>query len=288
MQHLLWERHPNLRRPVVILAFEGWNDAGDAATLAVEYLAEEWGAERFASIDPEDFYDFTQVRPQVRVTEGSDKEIEWPEVELLSASVPGTNRDVVLIKGVEPQLRWRTFCSCIVQALRPLEPEMALMLGALLADVPHTRPVRVSGSSEDLELASALGVPNGNSYEGPTGILGVLGHSLSQAGIPTASFWASVPHYVQQVPSPPAALALLQRSAGVIGAHISPLEIQVAASEYVQQVSERVADDEDATAYVAELEAADDHDEPAPVPRADSEALTNEVERFLREQSDNS
>lgn len=283
---LRWHRRPELRRPLVVVAFEGWNDAGDAASLALAYLAQAWEAERFASVDPEEFYDFTETRPQVRLSDGVTRSIEWPEVELLSARIPvgagAGGRDVVLIRGVEPQLKWRTFCELLAGVARGFDAEMSVILGALLADVPHTRPVRVSGSADDDGLVARLGLAHSH-YEGPTGIVGILHHTLSQAGIPSASFWASVPHYVHQVPSPKAALALVERSASVLGASVNPLELRVAADEYERQVSERVADDDDAAAYVAQLEEADDADEAGePSFFADPERLAEEVERFLR------
>jgi len=285
-----WDRHPKLRRPLLVVAFEGWNDAGDAASLAVGYLANTWNATRFAWIDPEEFFDFTETRPQVRIVSGHTRDIEWPDTELLSAEVPGTGRDVVFVRGVEPHLKWRTFCSAITGAAQEIGVEMAVVLGALLADVPHTRPVRVSGNTNDRELAGRLGLGT-STYEGPTGIIGVISDSFQKAGISTASFWASVPHYVHQVPSPKAALALVERSAAMIGARVNPLELRVAAEEYERQVSERVADDEDAAAYVAQLEEADDAD---PNPRtmlgdlpADPGELADEVERFLRDHGSN-
>ena len=284
MEHLRWERRPELRRPIVVVAFEGWNDAGDAATLALGYLARTWNATRFATIDPEEFYDFTTTRPQVELVDGATRRVDWPEVELLSAAVPGTERDVILVRGIEPQLRWRTFCAEIVGALQTFNVDMTVILGALLADVPHTRPVRVTGTSEDSSVATQLGV-SPSTYEGPTGIVGVLHHALSTSGVPSVSFWAAVPHYIHQVPSPKAALALLERSAGVLGARIDPLDLRVAADEYVRQVSERVADDDDAAAYVAQLEEADDQEAPAVPPLGgDPSHLADEVEHFLRQQ----
>jgi hypothetical protein len=284
-----WERRPVLHRPLVVVAFEGWNDAGDAASLALTYLASTWNAERFAAIDPEEFYDFTATRPQVKLVDGATRSIDWPEVELLSATIPpsvaggdaGTGRDVIFVRGVEPQLRWRTFCHLLVDVARSYDAQMGVILGALLADVPHTRPVRISGSADDDDLAARLGLRR-STYEGPTGIIGVLHHAFSEAGVPSASFWASVPHYVHQVPSPKAALALVERSANVIGTSVNPLELRVAADEYERQVSERVADDDDAAAYVAQLEAADDSEiDPAPLV-GDPSRLADEVERFLR------
>lgn len=286
MPHLRWERRPDLRRPYVVLAFEGWNDAGDAATLALGYLARTWEAERFASIDPEEFYDFTTTRPQVRLVEGATRALDWPEVEFLSATIPGTERDVIFIRGVEPQLRWRTFSAAILEVVNYYNAELTIILGALLADVAHTRPVPVSGNADDEVLSLRLGLSSSN-YEGPTGIIGVLHHAFVQAGIASASFWAAVPHYVHQVPSPKAALALLERSVSLLGAKINPIELRVAADEYVRQVSERVADDEDAVAYVAQLEAADDDSPDAgsesPL-AADPSRLADEIERFLRQQ----
>ena len=286
MELVRWERHPQLHRPLFLTAFEGWNDAGDAATQAISYLAESWGARRFATLDPEDFFDFTNARPYTRLTEGHSRVIDWPTLELLSASVPGINRDVILLRGIEPQLRWRTFCDTVVGVVRALGAEMAIGLGALLADVPHTRPVRVTGSTEDDTLALRLGLVR-STYEGPTGILGVLHHTCHQAGLPSASFWAAVPHYVHQIPSPKAALALVERSAEVLGVRVNPLELRVAAEEYERQVSERVDDDEEAAAYVTSLEAAEDelpgYDEAVPLSAGDATILTDEVEQFLRE-----
>lgn len=285
---LRWHRRPELRRPLVVVAFEGWNDAGDAASVALSYLASTWDAERFASIDPEEFYDFTETRPQVRLVDGRTRSLEWPEVELLAARIPPApgsetpGRDVIFVRGMEPQLRWRSFCDLVVGVARHYDADMALILGALLADVPHTRPVHVSGSADDEDLAERLHLAR-SQYEGPTGIVGVLHHAFTTAGIPTASFWASVPHYVHQVPSPKAALALVERSASVLGASVNPLELRVASDEYERQVSERVADDDDAAAYVAQLEEADDAgDEDEPSLLADPERLAEEVERFLR------
>lgn len=291
-----WERRPELRRPLLVVAFEGWNDAGDAATLAVSYLATDWGAKRFASIDAEDFFDFTATRPTVHLGGDRTRSIKWPSIEMLAAAIPGTGRDVVFVRGIEPQLKWRTFCRSVVGVATSLHAEMALILGALLADVPHTRPVRVSGTTDDGELADRLGLLV-STYEGPTGIVGVLHDALSNAGLPAASFWAAVPHYVHQVPSPKAALALVERSASLMGARVNPLELRVAAEEYERQVSERVADDEDAAAYVAALEEADDTDggergdwaagaggrgATAGVTPVDADHLAAEVERYLR------
>jgi predicted ATP-grasp superfamily ATP-dependent carboligase len=282
MEIVRWERRVQLRRPVLIAAFEGWNDAGDGASLAVGYLAEAWSARRFATVDPEEFYDFTASRPQVRVGDDGNREIEWPSTELWAAALPGTGRDVVLLRGVEPQLRWRTFCAAVVGVARTVGAELVVTLGALLADVPHTRPVRVSGMAHDPKLGERLGLQR-STYEGPTGIVGVLHDACIRAGLPSASLWASVPHYVSQVPSPKAALALVERSAALVGTRVNPVELRAAALAYVEQVSERVADDDEAAAYVAQLEAADDEEQETASALPSADALAAEVERFLRD-----
>ena len=287
MDLVRWERDPGLRRPLLVVAFEGWNDAGDASSLALGYLAKAWEAERFATIDAEEFYDFTVTRPNVRLTDDGRRHIEWPDIELLGARVPGSNHDLVLVRGVEPQLRWRTFSKAVLEAAVTVKAELAVILGALLADVPHTRPVRVSGTTDDRELADRLGLV-APSYEGPTGIVGVLHDALRSGGIPTASFWAAVPHYVHQLPSPKAALALVERSAALLGAPVDPMELRAAARDYEREVSERIADDEDAAAYVAQLEESSDSDWPEDgksegLRLGSIDELAAEVERFLRE-----
>src|SRR5579859_6636460 len=286
MDIVRWEQRPQLRRPVLIAAFEGWNDAGDAATIAVRYLAETWGARRFASVDPEEFYDFTTTRPQVKLVDGVTRTIEWPANELWAAAAPGTGQDVILLRGVEPQLKWRTFCASVLEIAGTFGVKLAVTIGALLADVPHSRPVRVTGTAQDADLATHLGLQR-SQYEGPTGIVGVLHDAFTRAGIPSASLWATVPHYVHQVPSPKAALALVERSAALLGTRVDPVELRVAADTYEREVNARVADDEDAAAYVAQLEEASDRQQrdeatDATLPNADS--LAAEVERFLRNQ----
>lgn len=287
MGPIRWERDPGLSRPLLVMAFEGWNDAGDAASMALSYLARAWEAERFATVESEDFYDFTVTRPQVRLAEDGGRRIDWPDVEILGARVPGSRHDLVLVRGVEPQLRWRAFTGAVVELAGRLETELAVTLGALLADVPHTRPVRVSGTTDNTELAGRLGL-EAPAYEGPTGIVGVLHEALYRSGIPAASLWAAVPHYIQQLPSPAAALALVERSAALLGAPVDAPDLRAAAAEYLREVDERVAQDDDAAAYVAHLEDADDgqHREPGPKERlqlGSADELAAEVEAFLRE-----
>jgi len=285
MDHVLWESRPTLRRPVLLAAFEGWNDAGDAASSAVRYLRDRWQARPFASIDPEDYFDFSSTRPLVRLTEDFTREIAWPSNELSAASLPGTSRDVVVLLGTEPQLKWRTFTEELVEVATSLGVELVVTLGALLADVAHTRPVRVTGTAADNELVQRLGLTR-STYEGPTGIVGVLHEAFSRADIPSASLWAAVPHYVAATPSPKASLALVERAARLLSTSLFTADLQVMAADYERQVSEVVDSDDDVSAYVRRLEDhADDPDEVG-LELMSGDALADELERFLREQTE--
>ncbi|HEX3539035.1 MAG TPA: PAC2 family protein [Acidimicrobiales bacterium] len=282
-----WEHRPQLRQPILIAAFEGWADAGDAASLAARYLSESWPVKRFATIDPEEFFDFTANRPQIRFADdGATRQIAWPETLLLAGPIPRTGRDVVILRGIEPQLRWRTYCASLLGVARALGAQMVLTLGALLADVPHTRPVPIAKAAYEPTLATRFGIPLSR-YEGETGIVGVLHDACIDAGIPSVGLWASVPHYVHQISSPKAALALVEQTAMMIGTRLDPVELRAAGEVYVRTVTERVADDEDAAAYVAQLEEASDRlstESPAAdvvLPSADS--LAAEAERYLRD-----
>ncbi|MDQ1393658.1 MAG: hypothetical protein QOF30_2635 [Acidimicrobiaceae bacterium] len=271
----------------MIVAFEGWSDAGEAASMAARYLAESWPVRRFATIDPEEFFDFTAARPTIRMTDGGAiRQIDWPETLLLAGPIPGAGRDVVILRGVEPQLRWRGFCESVLAVANAVGAQMILTLGALLADVPHTRPVPVAGAAYEPSLASRFGLEISH-YEGETGIVGVLHDACIRAGLPSIGLWASVPHYVHQVTSPKAALALVERTTTLVGTRLDPVELRAASQVYVQQVDERVADDDDAAAYVAQLEEASDR-LAAEAPSADvvlptADSLAAEAERFLRE-----
>ena len=280
---LRWHERPSLRRPVLIAAFEGWNDAADAASTAARYLAESWDARPFATIDPEEFYDFTVVRPHVSLTDQGARKVDWPEPQLSAASPPGTAHDVILLRAAEPQLRWATYTATVVEVAKSLGVELVLTLGALLADVAHTRAVPVTGMAASAELMSRLSMRRSR-YEGPTGIVGVLHDALTAAGIPAASLWASVPHYIGATPSPKATLALVERTVALLGTHVETVELEVAASAYERQVSEVVAEDEQMVDYVRRLEEleGDDEDDAAAWPSADN--LADEVERFLRDQ----
>jgi len=283
MDHVRWQDRPHLRRPVLVAAFEGWNDAAAAASTAARYLRDRWSARPFASIDPEEFYDFTSTRPQARLIDGITRKIVWPVNELSAAALPGTVGDVVVLLGHEPQLKWRTFSDQVVQVATELGVELVVILGALLADVAHTRPVRVTGTAADAELVRRLGLGR-STYEGPTGIVGVLHDALSRASLPSASLWAAVPHYVASTTSPKAALALVERTIELLGSSIVTADLQVAAADYERQVSEVVAADEDVSAYVRRLEASADEDDVADMETVTGDALADELERYLRDQ----
>ena len=272
---------PSLRSPVLISAFRGWNDGGQGASLAGGYLAKTWQAVRFAEIEPENFYDFQATRPHVSLVEGQTRHIDWPENAFYHSSIPGLDRDAVLMLGIEPNLRWRTFTGMIVELARDLGVEMMITLGSLLADVPHTRPSPVTGGATDPELIERLGLQRSR-YEGPTGIVGVLHDACNQANIPSVSLWAAVPHYVSLAPSPRAALALCQRLGDILGTTIDTGELDEAAERYSEQVTEAVASDEETAAYVAELEErAEILDEDQEIPSGES--LAAELTRFLRD-----
>jgi len=272
---------PALTRPVLVSAFRGWNDGGQGASLAGGYLAKTWEAERFAEIDPEEFFDFQATRPHVSLVDGLTRRIDWPENAFYHARLPGTERDVVLLLGIEPNLRWRAFTQIVVDLARELGVEMMVSLGALLADVPHTRDSPVTGSATDQALVEELGL-SASRYEGPTGIVGVLHDACREAEIPSVSLWAAVPHYVSLTPSPRAAKALCERLADLLSAEVDVSDLEEAAEAYAEQVSEAVAADSDTASYVEELERrADELEEEANIPSGD--ALAAELTRYLRE-----
>ena len=272
---------PELERPVLIAAFRGWNDGGQGASLAGAYLARAWAAREFASIDPEGFYDFQATRPTVSLVDGFTRQIDWPENTLMHAPLPGAHRDAIIMLGIEPNLRWRTFSQLVTGLARDLGVEFVVTLGSLLADVPHTRPSPVTGSATDPDLIDKLGL-QASRYEGPTGMVGVLHDACARSGLKSASLWAAVPHYVSLTPSPRAAKALVDRLAELLGADIDSAELEEAADSYAQQVSEAVASDEETAAYVQELERrVDELAEEGDLPSGD--AIAAELTRFLRE-----
>src|ERR1700759_1721117 len=253
MDELRIDSRPSLERPVMIAAFRGWNDGGQGASLAGAYLARAGAGIEFASIDPENFYDFQATRPTVSLVDGFTRQIEWPENTFLYAPLPGARRDAIIMLGVEPNLRWRTFSNLVASVAEQFGVELVITLGSLLADVPHTRPSPVTGSATDPELIEQLGL-QASRYEGPTGMVGVLHDACAQAGLKSASLWAAVPHYVSLTPSPRAAKALVDRLAELLHADLDTAELDEAADAYAQQVSEAVASDEETASYVQELE----------------------------------
>lgn len=276
--HVRIHRDPDVRRPVVVVAFEGWNDAGDAATAALHHLEALWSAETFATVDAEEFHDFNVTRPHVELDGHGRRRIVWPEPTFAvcrDAPVP-----LVTLTGIEPQMRWRTFTRQIVETVRDLDPSMVVTLGALLADVPHSRPVVVYGSSDDPDLRTRLDLQP-SSYEGPTGIVGVLHAAFADAGVPSASLWAAVPTYVPGATSPKAALALVERVARILDVDIDPGDLTDETRAYDSQVSSLVAEDTETAEFVAELERRYDRGEH--VEMDDPRRLVEEVERYLRD-----
>jgi len=278
-EELLIASRPSLERPTLIAAFRGWNDGGQGASLAAGYLAKLWGAERFAEVDPENFFDFQATRPHVTLEEGVTRRIDWPATVFYHGRPPGLDHDVVLLLGIEPNLRWRTFTDIVVGFAKELGTELVVTLGALLADVPHTRPCPVTGTASDEQLVERLGL-SASRYEGPTGVVGVLHDACRGVDLPSVSLWAAVPHYVSLTPSPRAALALCERLGDLLGMSIETEELEEASSAYVDQVSEAVSSDPDTATYVEELETRADEILEEDVPTG--EALAAELTRFLR------
>jgi predicted ATP-grasp superfamily ATP-dependent carboligase len=286
MTDVIWRERPELRAPVMVCAFRGWNDAGEAATAALSYIKGSFDAHDVARIDPEEFYDFTAVRPTVRLTEGSVREIEWPENSFSVARVAGADGDLVLLQGVEPSLRWRRFTDDVISAARELGVKLVITLGALLADVPHSRPVAVTGITSDEALIDRLGFEP-PSYEGPTGIVGVLQRACADEGLPAVSLWASVPHYVAASPNPKVALALVRAFEGAAGLAVDGGELEEAAEDYERQVTAAVASDPEVKAFVERLENAMDEvqaenpPDEGQLPSADT--IARDFQRFLRQ-----
>jgi proteasome assembly chaperone (PAC2) family protein len=280
--HIEWiDPLPALRSPILITAFEGWNDAGDAATMAAAHVADRWDADAVAEIDAEMFYDFSMTRPLVQLDEAHQRSLTWPTNLFRAARVPGGAHDVIVLVGLEPQLRWRTFCEQVVGTAQVLGVSQVVTLGALLADVPHTRPVEVYGATDDEGLMTSLELAP-STYEGPTGIVGVLSAACLEAGIPTASFWAAVPSYVPGAPSPKAALSLVHRLCEVVGTSVYATDLEIASATYERQVDELVSEDEETAGYVTDLEEAWDASADEEL-SDDPDTLVAEVEKFLRE-----
>jgi proteasome assembly chaperone (PAC2) family protein len=286
MQDVIWRERPELRAPVMVCAFKGWNDAGEAATAALAYIRGSFEARDIAEIDPEEFYDFTAVRPTVSLTEGDVRKIEWPENKVAVAPVQGADADLVLFHGVEPSLRWRRFTGDVIGVARELGVGMVITLGALLADVPHSRPVAISGITSDEGLLDRLGFEP-PTYEGPTGIVGALQAACAEAGLPAVSLWASVPHYVAASPNPKVALALVRAFEGATTLAVDGGELEEAAEDYERQVTAAVASDPEVKAFVERLENAMDEvtaenpPDEGQLPSADT--IASDFQRFLRQ-----
>ncbi|AFA73410.1 proteasome assembly chaperone family protein [Gordonia polyisoprenivorans VH2] len=274
---------PRLRKPILLAAFEGWNDAGDAASSAVEHLALMWDARPLAEIDSDDYYDFQVNRPTIKQIDGVTRRIDWPTTSISYCSPQGADRDIVLVRGIEPNMRWRGFCAEIVSYAEALDVETTVMLGALLADTPHTRPVPVTGSAYSSEAAARYNLAESR-YEGPTGITGVLQDLFVQAGLPAVAFWAAVPHYVSTPPNPKATVALLNRVEEVLDIEVPLGTLPEQAEEWEQAVTEMTEDDEEIADYVRGLEERGDAeiDTDEVMAKIDGDALAAEFERYLK------
>ena len=290
-QVTIHERPGRLRRPVLLLAFGGWNDAAESATTAARYLSTAFGAEKFAEIDPEEFYHFGLSRPYVRYKSGSEaeREIVWPTMDFSVARTPGLSRDLVIAVAGEPHLKWRSYCAAILELAQRCQITLVVTLGALLAEVPHTRPIRISGSASDPELAARLGVKPSR-YEGPTGIVGVLNTACREQGLETASVWANVPHYISGIENPRATLALVQRVAPLLGATVDVGDLDEAVKQFDSNLKEIVAQNTKIANYIKKLESRDAAEETPPAPKAGqsdlppASQLVAEIEQFLRQQ----
>jgi proteasome assembly chaperone (PAC2) family protein len=282
---LVWEDRPKLRRPVMVAGFEGWNDAGDAASDAASWLAQRFGGTRFAWIDPEEHFDFQSRRPQVELTDGVTRTIKWPANECFAARIESADRDLVVLRGVEPSYRWRSFCRAVLTVASETGCEMVVTLGALLADVPHTRPPSITGAATDEELIQRLQLTRSR-YEGPTGIVGVLHDACREQGVASASLWAPVPHYVAAPPNPVATRALLERFGTLVGVPLELDELAELADAWRRRVDEVVAEDDEVRAYVRKLEEQAEQTELQEDQIPSGEALAAELERFLRDQPD--
>lgn len=284
-------QRPHLRRPLLIAGFAGWNDAGEAASSAVRFIHRRWRCETVAEIDPEEFYDFTQLRPQVRMVKG-ERIIEWPPNTFSAKRAEHLDRDILLLMGIEPHLSWKTYVDAVIQVCREFQVEGVLVLGALLSEVSHARPVRVSGSATHEWLADPLGLGTRtrSNYEGPTGIVGLLGQALREAGIPSATMWANMPFYVQRTPNPKGSLALLERINRGLGFDLTLHDLEVFAARFEAQVAADIESNPEIAEYarrVAEVQD-EDEDQPAMIDEAeelpDAESMVEDLERFLRDQ----
>jgi proteasome assembly chaperone (PAC2) family protein len=284
---LVWDERPGtLRRPVLVAGFEGWNDAADAASAAAQWVSQHGGpAKRIAGIDPEEHFDFQSRRPNVELVDGVTRAVRWPENVFFTVQFEG--RDLVVLRGIEPSYRWKSFCDAVLDVVRETGCEMVVTFGALLADVPHTRKVRITGTATDPELIRRLDLAHSR-YEGPTGIVGVLHDACHSAGVPSVSLWAPVPHYIAAPPNPPATLGLLERFASLLGLEFDLDRLEESVGTWRRRVDEVAGDDDDVRAYVQKLEERYDTEALEGTTWGDQlpsgEELASELERFLREQ----
>ncbi|HTR89711.1 MAG TPA: PAC2 family protein [Solirubrobacteraceae bacterium] len=284
MPPLIWDHQPeNLRKPAMVCAFEGWNDAGDSASNAVGLFMRTLKARRFAHYDPQEFFDFQANRPLIRHTTEGSRGLTWPTVEIFEGHAPRAARDLVLVRGVEPSMRWRSFCSHLIDLAEALGVEMIITLGALLGDVAHSRPVSMTGYASDLPLIESLGV-KASTYEGPTGILGALHVCCLEAEMPSASLWAGVPHYVAAASNPKAALALVRKVELLVNVSVNASELEEAAEDYERQVAAAVQCDPEISAFVERLEQEADSDPQLATRQVPSgDVLEREFQRFLKQ-----
>ena len=269
---------PVLRSPVAIAAFEGWNDAADASTAVVEHLEQVWDARPVTALDPEEFYDFQVSRPTVTLADGETRRIEWPSTKFLAASPPGTERDVVLIRGIEPSMRWRTFCEQVLEICHSLEVSRVVLLGALLADVPYTRPLPISGSASDRDAARKYQLTP-TRYDGPTGIVGVLHEACMRAEVDAVSCWVHVPHYANNPPCPKATLALLHRVEEVLDVAVPMADLAEQADDWEKKVRAAAEQDSELGEYVRELE---ERVGDAGIQPLTGDEIASEFEKYLR------
>lgn len=280
----LFESRFPIRKPVMIAAFEGWNDAGESASGAISHLLAQWDHGLIAKFDPEDFYDFQVNRPQVKVDENVLREIIWPNTEVFAVSTPQLPHDFIIVKGMEPSMRWPTFARELLDLADDNEVSMLITMGALLADVPHSRPITVSGSGAHPEVAKRLGVEISR-YEGPTGIIGILQDACNQRGIDAVSLWAAVPHYVSQPPSPKASLALINSLEDFLEISVPQGSLPESARDWEKNVDEMANEDSEIGDYVKQLE---NNKDAAELPEASGDAIAREFERFLRREAEGS
>jgi proteasome assembly chaperone (PAC2) family protein len=282
MDHVTLISRPPLRRPVLLAAFDGWNDAGESATSALDAISSELEATTFATVDPEEFYDFQATRPTVRLVEGI-RHVEWPAAELRAARLPAADHDLILLRGHEPNLRWRTFAAEVMEVAASFGVEMVVTVGALLADVPHTRPTQVVSSTSDPLLAERLGLPLSR-YEGPTGILGVLSDAAARLGMPAVGLWAALPHYLHLAPNPWGAMALIEELGRLLPVSVDTAGLADQTEAFDQAVTDLIDENPELAGYVERLEAdADDEEDPPGLADLPPEQFVAEVERYLRD-----